>query len=218
MRILLVEDDKPLGESLKTALVFEGYAVDWLERGDYVLPAVKVAPYDLIILDVGLPVMNGFQVVSQLRTEKYTLPVLILTALDAVPDKITGLDSGADDYLTKPFDVDELLARIRSLLRRSDGPIVATIDSGDIAFNPVERSVNYQGQPLDLTAKELAILEILLRNKERFVTKIRLEEGIYGWGDEVSSNTVEVYISKLRKRFGSKRIQTMRGIGYRITE
>ncbi|MFT6310279.1 MAG: two-component system response regulator QseB [Porticoccus sp.] len=218
MRILLVEDDKPLGESLKTALVFEGYAVDWLERGDYVLPAVKVAPYDLIILDVGLPVMNGFQVVSQLRTEKYTLPVLILTALDAVPDRITGLDSGADDYLTKPFDVDELLARIRSLLRRSDGPIVATIDSGDIAFNPVERSVNYQGQPLDLTAKELAILEILLRNKERFVTKIRLEEGIYGWGDEVSSNTVEVYISKLRKRFGSKRIQTMRGIGYRITE
>jgi two-component system response regulator QseB len=218
MRILLVEDDKPLGESLKTALVFEGYAVDWLERGDYVLPAVKVAPYDLIILDVGLPVMNGFQVVSQLRTEKYTLPVLILTALDAVPDKITGLDSGADDYLTKPFDVDELLARIRSLLRRSDGPIVATIDSGDIAFNPIERSVNYQGQPLDLTAKELAILEILLRNKERFVTKIRLEEGIYGWGDEVSSNTVEVYISKLRKRFGSKRIQTMRGIGYRITE
>jgi two-component system response regulator QseB len=218
MRILLVEDDKQLGESLKTALVFEGYAVDWLERGDYVLPAVKVAPYDLIILDVGLPVMNGFQVVSQLRTEKYTLPVLMLTALDAVPDRITGLDSGADDYLTKPFDVDELLARIRSLLRRSDGPIVATINSGDIAFNPVERSVNYQGQPLDLTAKELAILEILLRNKERFVTKSRLEEGIYGWGDEVSSNTVEVYISKLRKRFGSKRIQTMRGIGYRITE
>ena len=168
MRILLVEDDKQLGESLKTALVFEGYAVDWLERGDYVLPAVKVAPYDLIILDVGLPVMNGFQVVSQLRTEKYTLPVLMLTALDAVPDRITGLDSGADDYLTKPFDVDELLARIRSLLRRSDGPIVATINSGDIAFNPVERSVNYQGQPLDLTAKELAILEILLRNKERF--------------------------------------------------
>jgi two-component system response regulator QseB len=218
MRILLVEDDKQLGESLKTALVFEGYAVDWLERGDYVLPAVKVAPYDLIILDVGLPVMNGFQVVSQLRTEKYTLPVLMLTALDAVPDRITGLDSGADDYLTKPFDVDELLARVRSLLRRSDGPIVATINSGDIAFNPVERSVNYRGQPLDLTAKELAILEILLRNKERFVTKSRLEEGIYGWGDEVSSNTVEVYISKLRKRFGSKRIQTMRGIGYRITE
>jgi len=218
MRILLVEDDKQLGESLKTALVFEGYAVDWLEQGDYVLPAVKVAPYDLIILDVGLPVMNGFQVVSQLRTEKYTLPVLMLTALDAVPDRITGLDSGADDYLTKPFDVDELLARIRSLLRRSDGPIVATINSGDIAFNPVERSVNYQGHPLDLTAKELAILEILLRNKERFVTKSRLEEGIYGWGDEVSSNTVEVYISKLRKRFGSKRIQTMRGIGYRITE
>ena len=161
---------------------------------------------------------SGFQVVSQLRTEKYTLPVLMLTALDAVPDRVTGLDSGADDYLTKPFDVDELLARIRSLLRRSDGPIVATINSGDIAFNPVERSVNYQGHPLDLTAKELAILEILLRHKERFVTKSRLEEGIYGWGDEVSSNTVEVYISKLRKRFGSKRIQTMRGIGYRITE
>lgn len=218
MRILLVEDDKQLGESLKTALEFEGYVVDWLQRGDHVLPAVKVAPYDLIILDVGLPVMNGFQVVSQLRAEKYTLPVLMLTALDAVPDRITGLDSGADDYLTKPFDVDELLARIRSLLRRSDGPIVATLTSGDIEFNPVERSVNYQGHPLDLTAKELAILEILLRNKERFVTKSRLEEGVYGWGDEVSSNTVEVYISKLRKRFGSKCIQTMRGIGYRITE
>jgi two-component system response regulator QseB len=218
MKILLVEDDRQLGESLKTALVFEGYAVDWLERGDHVLPAVKVTPYDLIVLDVGLPVMNGFQVVSQLRTEKCALPVLMLTALDAVPDRIKGLDSGADDYLTKPFDIDELLARIRSLMRRSDGPVAATINCDDIEFNPVERSVNYQGKAIDLTAKELAILEILLRNKERFVTKSRLEEGIYGWGDEVSSNTVEVYISKLRKRFGSKRIQTMRGIGYRITE
>jgi DNA-binding response OmpR family regulator len=218
MKILLVEDDRQLGESLKTALVFEGYAVDWLERGDHVLPAVKVTPYDLIVLDVGLPVMNGFQVVSQLRIEKYPLPVLMLTALDAVPDRIKGLDSGADDYLTKPFDIDELLARIRSLMRRSDGPVAATINCDDIEFNLVERSVNYQGKAIDLTAKELAILEILLRNKERFVTKSRLEEGIYGWGDEVSSNTVEVYISKLRKRFGSKRIQTMRGIGYRITE
>ena len=218
MKILLVEDDKQLGESLKTALVFEGYAVDWLERGDYVLPAVKVAPYDLVVLDVGLPMMNGFQVVSQLRAEKCSLPVLMLTALDAVPDRITGLDSGADDYLTKPFDIDELLARIRSLMRRSDGPVATTINCGNIAFNPVERSVNYEGKAIDLTAKELAILEILLRNKERFVTKGRLEEGIYGWGDEVSSNTVEVYISKLRKRFDSKRIQTMRGIGYRITE
>ena len=218
MKILLVEDDRQLGESLKTALVFEGYAVDWLERGDYVLPAVKVTPYDLIILDIGLPVMNGFQIISQLRIEKFLLPVLMLTALDSVLDKIKGLDSGADDYLTKPFDIDELLARIRSLLRRRDGPIVATINCSDIQFNPVERSVSYQNKAIDLTAKELAILEILLRNKERFITKSRLEEGIYGWGDEVSSNTVEVYISKLRKRFGSKRIQTMRGIGYRITE
>jgi DNA-binding response OmpR family regulator len=218
MRILLVEDDKQLGESLKTALVFEGYAVDWLERGDHVMPAVKVTPYDLIVLDVGLPIMNGFQVVSQLRTEKCLLPVLMLTALDAVPDRIKGLDSGADDYLTKPFDIDELSARIRSLMRRSDGPIVAVISCADIEFNPVERSVKHAGEAIDLTAKELAILEILLRNKERFVTKTRLEEGIYGWGDEVSSNTVEVYISKLRKRFGSKRIQTMRSIGYRITE
>ncbi|MFQ3324445.1 MAG: DNA-binding response OmpR family regulator [Pseudomonadales bacterium] len=218
MRILLVEDDKQLGESLKTALVFEGYAVDWLERGDHVMPAVNVTPYDLIVLDVGLPIMNGFQVVSQLRTEKCLLPVLMLTALDAVPDRIKGLDSGADDYLTKPFDIDELSARIRSLMRRTHRPIVAVTSCADIEFNPVERSVKYGGDAIDLTAKELAILEILLRNKERFVTKIRLEEGIYGWGDEVSSNTVEVYISKLRKRFGSKRIQTMRGIGYRITE
>jgi two-component system response regulator QseB len=218
MKILLVEDDKQLGESLKTALVFEGFAVDWLERGDYVLPAVKVTPYDLIILDVGLPQMNGFQVISQLRLEQYAVPVLMLTALDAVLDKVKGLDAGADDYLTKPFDIDELSARIRSLIRRRDGPNVNTISCGDIEFNPVERTVNYQHKPIDLTAKELAIVEILLRNQQRFVTKNRLEEGIYGWGDEVSSNTVEVYISKLRKRFGSTRIQTMRGIGYRITE
>ncbi len=216
MRILLVEDDPQLGESLEAALRLEQYAVDWLRSGEPVCATLGATPYDLLILDLGLPGVPGTQVLRQLRADKQTLPVLVLTARNTLADKVDGLDSGADDYLTKPFEVDELFARVRSLLRRRTNQRSTRMEAGGITVDPAERLVEFGGQPVALTAREFAILEILVRNAGRFVSRARLEEGIYSWGEEVGSNTVEVYISRLRKRFGSDVIETMRGVGYRM--
>lgn len=216
MRILLVEDDAQLGESLEAALSLEQYAVDWLRSGEPVRATLGSTPYDLLILDLGLPGVPGMQVLRQLRADKHTLPVLLLTARSTLEDKVDGLDSGADDYLTKPFEIDELFARVRSLLRRKGEQKATTLEVAGIALDPVERSVEFEGTSVTLTAREFAILEILVRNAGRFVSRARLEEGIYSWGEEVGSNTVEVYVSRLRKRFGSDKIETMRGVGYRI--
>lgn len=216
MRILLVEDDPQLGESLEAALRLEQYAVDWLRRGEPVCATLGATPYDLLILDLGLPGTPGMQVLRQLRADKHTLPVLLLTARNTLADKVDGLDSGADDYLAKPFEVDELFARIRSLLRRRTDQRSTRMEAAGITVDPAERLVEFDGGPVALTAREFAILEILVRNAGRFVSRARLEEGIYSWGEEVGSNTVEVYISRLRKRFGSDVIETMRGVGYRI--
>lgn len=218
VRVLLVEDDIQLGESLEAALRLEQYAVDWLRSGDAVRATLGATPYDLLILDLGLPGVPGMQVLRQLRADKHSLRVLLLTARNTLDDKIDGLDSGADDYLTKPFEIDELFARIRSLLRRRGDNSAAVLEAAGIGVDPVDRVVSYDGEVLDLTAREYAILEILVRNAGRFVSRARLEEGIYSWGEEVGSNTVEVYISRLRKRFGSKTIETMRGVGYRIPQ
>ena len=218
VRILLVEDDLQLGESLEAALRLEQYAVDWLRSGDPVRATLGATPYDLMILDLGLPGVPGMQVLRQARADKHEVPVLLLTARNTLEDKVDGLDSGADDYLTKPFEMDELFARIRTLLRRSGERPSQQMEAGGIAINPVDRVVSYQGAVLDLTAREYAILEILVRNAGRFVSRARLEEGIYSWGEEVGSNTVEVYVSRLRKRFGSTSIETMRGVGYRIPQ
>ncbi len=216
VRILLVEDDVQLGESLEAALRLEQYAVDWLRSGEPVRAALGATPYDLLILDLGLPEVPGMQVLRQLRADRHNLPVLLLTARNTLEDKIDGLDSGADDYLTKPFEMDELFARIRSLLRRKAEQRSTLLEAAGICVDPAERTVTFAGENLDLTAREFAILEILVRNAGRFVSRARLEEGIYSWGEEVGSNTVEVYISRLRKRFGSAAIETMRGVGYRI--
>ncbi len=216
VRILLVEDDIQLGESLEAALRLEQYAVDWLRSGEPVRAALGATPYDLLILDLGLPEVPGMQVLRQLRADRHNLPVLLLTARNTLEDKIDGLDSGADDYLTKPFEMDELFARIRSLLRRKAEQRSTVLEAAGICVDPAERTVTFEGENLDLTAREFAILEILVRNGGRFVSRARLEEGIYSWGEEVGSNTVEVYISRLRKRFGSTAIETMRGVGYRI--
>ncbi|NCF16721.1 MAG: response regulator [Haliea sp.] len=216
MRVLLVEDDEQLGESLETALRLEQYAVDWLRSGEPVRATLGATPYDLLILDLGLPGVPGMQVLRQLRADKHALPVLLLTARHTLEDKVDGLDSGADDYLTKPFEIDELFARIRSLLRRREDRRLTRLEVAAISLDPAEKLVEFQGESLDLTAREFAILEILVRNAGRFVSRQRLEEGIYSWGEEVGSNTVEVYISRLRKRFGSTLIETMRGVGYRI--
>ncbi len=216
MRILLVEDDSQLGESLEAALRLEQYAVDWLRSGEPVKAALGSTPYDLLILDLGLPGVPGMQVLRQLRADKHRLPVLILTARNTVADRVDGLDSGADDYLSKPFDIEEFFARVRALLRRKGEDRSTQLLAAGISLDPVDRLVSYRGAPVDLTAREFAILEILIRNAGRYVSRARLEEGIYSWGEEVESNTVEVYISRLRKRFGSGSIETMRGVGYRV--
>ena len=190
--------------------------MDWLRSGEPARTALQATPYDLIILDLGLPGVPGMQVLRQLRADKHTLPVLLLTARNTLQDKVDGLDSGADDYLTKPFEMDEMFARVRSLLRRQGDSKVTRLDIAGISLDPVNRVVEFDNETPDLTAREYAILEILMRNAGRFVSRQRLEEGIYSWGEEVGSNTVEVYISRLRKRFGRDLIETMRGVGYRI--
>lgn len=218
MRVLLVEDDDQLGESLAAALRLEGYAVDWLQCGAGASASLSATPYDLLILDIGLPDISGLRVLRQLRSDHHVLPVLMLTARSAVADRVDGLDAGADDFLAKPFELDELFARLRSLLRRRDGYRKPLLEAAGVALDPVSRDARCDGLPVGLTARELGILEILLRNAGRYVSRAQLEEGIYSWGEEVGSNTVEVYISRLRKQLGSTRIQTQRGVGYRIPD
>lgn len=216
MRILLVEDDAQLGESLEAALRLAQYAVDSLTSGEPVRATLGATPYDLLILDLGLPGVPGMQVLRQLRADKHTLPVLLLTARNTLSDKVDGLDAGADDYLAKPFEMAELFARVRALLRRRGDHKATELQAAGITLDPLARLVTYDGEEIVLTAREFAILEILVRNNGRFVSRARLEEGIYSWGEEVGSNTVEVYISRLRKRFGSGSIETLRGVGYRV--
>lgn len=216
MRILLAEDDPQLGESLKAALALDGYAVTWLRRGDEVADAVRAAAYDLLILDIGLPGRSGLEVLRALRRKGLAVPVMMLTARDAVADRVAGLDVGADDYLSKPFDMDELFARLRSLLRRASGALSPTLVAGPLEVCPRTHEVRFQGGVLALPAKPAAVLELLLRNRGRFVSRARIEEDLYSRGEDVGSNTVEVYVSQLRKQLGADSIETLRGVGYRL--
>jgi DNA-binding response OmpR family regulator len=216
MRIFLAEDDTLLGDGLFAGLKIEGYAVDWVRDGEHARQALQDQSYDLCILDLGLPRCDGLAILKGLRSRRDSTPVLILTARDASQDRVSGLDAGADDYLTKPFDLPELLARIRALTRRAGGNAAPTLTHASVTLDPVSKRVTQDGTPVTLSAREYALLHDLLANRGRVRTKAELEEGLYAWGEEVESNTVEVYVHHLRKKLGANLIRTLRGQGYVI--
>ncbi|MBA4288504.1 MAG: DNA-binding response regulator [Pseudomonas sp.] len=216
MRILLVEDDIALAEGIRTALKPEGYTVDWLQDGSSALHALSTESFELAILDLGLPRMDGLQVLKHLRAAANPVPVLVLTARDATSDRIAGLDAGADDYLVKPFDVAELKARLRALLRRSFNRPQPVLEYRGITLDPVSQSVSYQGQPVNLPRKEFLLLHELLAQPGRVLTRDKLQQALYGWGEELESNALEVHVHHLRKKFFSELIRTVRGVGYLV--
>lgn len=216
MRLLLVEDDLMIGEPLLDLLRAEGYAVDWVRDGEMADTALVSQNYDLLILDLGLPKADGMTVLKQLRSRKQTLPVLIATARDALDQRIAGLDAGADDYVLKPYEFHELLARIRALLRRAQGRAEPVYEHKGVAINPATREVSKDGREVVLSAREWAVLEPLLARPGIVLSRQQLEEKLYGWKDEISSNAVEVYIHGLRKKLGAELIQNVRGVGYRV--
>ena len=215
MRLLLAEDDRIIAQGLVAALRKSGYAVDHVNNGADADTAVLAQPYDLLILDLGLPRLSGIEVLKRLRARKLTLPVLVLTALDGVEDRVRGLDAGADDYLTKPFALPELFARVRSLTRRGTGN-PTRIQLGAVSYDQSERLARLDGEIVELSARELALLEILLLRAGRLVAKEQLIDQLCSWGEEVSSNAIEVYVHRLRKKLepGGARITTVRGLGY----
>lgn len=216
MRILLVEDDYQVGETLHSTLAIENYAVDWVRDGAEVLPMFDMGEYDLIVLDMGLPNVSGDDILKQVRARDNPVPILILTARDSLDSKVISFDQGADDYLTKPFETEELLARIRSLVRRSSGRSNPVLAIRDIEYDPKGKVVRKSGEVVSLSAKEMAVLEALMTKAGRFISKSGLQESLYAWDDEIGSNTIEVYISRLRKFLGADFIETLRGVGYRV--
>jgi len=216
MRLLLAEDDPMIGKSVQIGLKKEAYAVDWVRDGVAAELALIHDVYDLLLLDLGLPRKSGLEVLAGLRAKKNTLPVLILTARDAVADRVKGLDRGADDYLVKPFDLDELTARVRALLRRRGGRAEPVIEHGGLRVNPVSHEVSLNGQPVSLSAREFALLTALLERPGVPLSRKQLEDRIYGWGEEVESNAVEVYIHALRRKLDSEWVRNVRGVGYLV--
>lgn len=216
MRILLVEDDPQLGDGLSVGLRQAGFAVDWLSDGQAADLALASESFDFVVLDLGLPQLAGMEILRRARRRGQTMPVLILTARDATGDKVAGLDAGADDYLVKPIDLDELTARIRALTRRSAGRAAPLLLHGDLALDPAARQVTRAGHPIELSGREFSLLQALLENAGRVLTRSQLEQSLYGWGDEPDSNALEVHIHHLRRKLGSELIRTLRGVGYSI--
>ena len=216
MRLLLVEDDPMIGEAVQDLLRAEHYAVDWVRDGDAADTALRTQAYDLVLLDLGLPRRDGLAVLRDLRARKNRTPVLVATARDAVAQRIEGLDAGADDYVLKPYDLDELLARIRALLRRAAGRAEPVYEHKGVCINPATREVTVQGHSVLLSGREWAVLEPLLARPGMVLSRQQLEDKLYGWGDEVSSNAVEVYIHGLRKKLGADVLLNVRGVGYLV--
>jgi len=216
MRLLLVEDDTMIGESVLDLLRAEHYAVDWVKDGEMADTTLRTQTYDLVLLDLGLPRRDGLSVLRGLRSRKERIPVLIATARDSVQQRIEGLDAGADDYVLKPYDLEELLARIRALLRRAAGRAEPVYEHKGVSINPATREVMVGDKPVVLSAREWAVLEPLLARPGMVLSRAQLEEKLYGWKEEISSNAVEVYIHGLRKKLGAELIQNVRGVGYMV--
>lgn len=217
MRVLLVEDDVLLGDGLQQGLIQQSYAVDWLQRGDEAEAAMLAHRYDCVVLDWQLPGLTGVELLQRLRARRDTTPVLLLTARDALTDRIAGLDVGADDYLVKPVALDELGARIRARVRRALGQASPVFTCGTLVLDPARRMVTLHGEPVDLSSREFNVLAKLISQPGRPYSQAQLIESLYAWDDDVSSNAIEVYIYQLRRKLGSDWIKTMRGVGYMLT-
>jgi two-component system response regulator QseB len=216
MRLLLVEDDMMIGEGVRQGLRQEGFALDWVREGEAAERALRNNVYDGVLLDLGLPKKDGLDVLKGLRRRGERIPVLVITARDSVSNRIEGLDQGADDYITKPFDLDELAARVRAVLRRHAGHAESVIQVGLLTLNSSTHEASLDGNPLSLSPNEFALLEVFAGRPGIVFSRAQLEEKLYGWGQEVESNTVEVYIHNLRKKLGQHFIKNIRGVGYTI--
>lgn len=216
MRVLVVEDDALLGDAIQADLKQAGYAVDWMRDGVSADQALTTEPYAAVILDLGLPRLSGLDVLRRLRSRSTPIPVLILTAMDTVDDRIKGLDAGADDYLAKPFDMGELAARLRALIRRASGKAELLLQVGAIRLDPAAHRVLYRDQPVELSPREFAVLHALMLNAGKVLSRARLEEQLYAWGEEVESNAVEVHVHHLRRKLYPELIETIRGVGYMV--
>jgi two-component system response regulator QseB len=216
MRVLLIEDDALLGDGVCVGLTQAGFTVDWVKDGKSGLAAASAGGHDLIILDLGLPGIPGHQVLSSLRKQGHETPVLILTARDTVDERIAGLDAGADDYMTKPFDLDELSARVRALLRRRSGRAAPLLEHGEIILDPAAHTVSLKGESINLSHREFSLLQLLLESAGRVLSRQYFEESLYGWDEEIESNAIEVHIHHLRKKMSPDLIRTVRGVGYTI--
>lgn len=218
MRILVIEDDWLIGDGIKAGLIKLGFSVDWFTDGKEGLTALGSAPFDAVVLDLSLPGIDGLEILRQWRQQGQDEPVLILTARDAVEQRVAGLQQGADDYLCKPFALSEVAARLQALIRRRHGQLQPVLSHGAVVMESASHTVTLDGDPLQLKSRELALLELFLINKGRVLTRAQLEEKIYGWDDDVSSNAVEVHIHHLRKKLGSQFIRTIHGVGYTLGE
>jgi two-component system response regulator QseB len=216
MRILLAEDDQMIGAAVRDALLQDGYVVDWLRDGQRADAALAAGQYDLALLDLGLPGKDGLAILRSLRRRRQAMPVIVITARDAVESRIAGLDAGADDYIVKPFDLDELAARIRSALRHSAGRPEPDLSLGDVSVNLAQRTVLRDGRAVTLSAREYAVVEALALRPGAILSRGQLEQRMYGWGEEVDSNAVEVHIHAIRKKLGADFIRNVRGVGYYV--
>lgn len=216
MRILLAEDDSMLGDGLRAGLRQMGFQVDWVRDGVAAERELRAVDYAAAVLDLGLPCKDGMEVLQALRSARNTTPVLVLTARDAVPDRIRGLDAGADDYVLKPVDLHELAARLRSLVRRSHGVAQDMLQAGALSLDPSARQVTWMGEAVALSTREFDLLHTLMRSAGRVLSREQLEQQMYSWGLEVESNTIEVHIHHLRRKLQADVIQTVRGVGYML--